>query len=76
MIKNYIEKKEESILNGKSQNYCLNCDFIDAKLKHNFNKLPEILIIYSGRKNKGIKYNIVINIEEKINIKLSQNIGG
>ena len=39
MIKDYIEEKEEkeeSILNGKSKNYCLNYDFVDAKLKHNF----------------------------------------
>ena len=74
MINDYTK---ENIINGKNENYCLKCqDFSEAKLKHNFYKLPGILIICPGRKNKGIKYNIEINFEEKIKIKLSQNIGG
>ena len=36
--------------------------------------MPEILIIHPGRKNKGIKYDIRIDFEEKLNIKLSENL--
>ena len=72
MINDYNRNK---YLTGKSQNYCLICkNFYDAYSKNSFYELPEILIVYPGRKKYGIKYNIEIIFEEKLNIKLSDNL--
>ena len=80
--KNYIDLKDmiidynkKKFIKDKSQNYCLICnDYNEAVSKNDFYQLPEILIIYPGRKKQGIKYNITINFEEQLNIQLSNNL--
>ena len=71
MIEDY--SKEQNLI--KKNNYCLICkDYHEAKSKNVFYKLPSILIIYPGRKNYGVKYNIKINFERELSIELSKNL--
>ena len=59
----------------KKSNYCLICrDYSEAKSTNVFYKLPIILIIYPGRKNYGVKYNININFEKELNIRVNNKL--
>ena len=62
-------------LKGKNKNFCLLCkgDY-DAYCRNILYKMPEILIIHPGRKNKGIKYDIKIGFKEILKVKLSENL--
>ena len=72
MITDYSRKIE---LTGNNKNYCSICDCdYEAYVKTIFYKMPKILIIHPGRKNRGIKYDIRIHFEEKLDIKLSDNL--
>ena len=57
-------------------NNCLNCNRnYYAYCRNVLYEMPKFLIIHPERKNKGIKYDIRIDYEEKLNIKISENLG-
>ena len=71
MFEDYSRKIE---LTGRNKNYCSICEKdYDGYCYNMFYETPKIFIIHPSRKSKGIKYNIPIEFEDTINIKIKKN---
>ena len=73
MFEDYSRKIE---LTGRNKNYCSICENdYDGYCYNMFYETPKIFIIHPSRKSKGIKYNIPIEFEDTINIKIKNQNG-